>query len=53
MNKIVSKKFSLNLIALSTIFLIDRLTKLYILKLAETENSVDIYLTFKLILNLE
>ena len=45
MNKIVSKKFSLNLIALSTIFLIDRLTKLYILKLAETENSVDIYLT--------
>ena len=27
------------------IFLIDRLTKLYILKLAETENSVDIYLT--------
>ena len=27
------------------IFLIDRLTKLYILKLAETDNSVDIYLT--------
>ena len=27
------------------IFLIDRLTKLYILNLAETENSVDIYLT--------
>ena len=45
MNKIVLKKISLNLLALSTIFLIDRLTKLYIIKLAETENSVDIYLT--------
>ena len=45
MNKIVLKKISLNLIALSTIFLIDRLTKLYILKLAEIENSVDVYLT--------
>ena len=45
MSKILFKKFSLNLIAISTIFLIDRLTKLYILKLAEIENSVDIYLT--------
>ena len=45
MNKIVLKKFSLYLIALSVIFLIDRLTKLYILKIAEIENSVDIYLT--------
>jgi signal peptidase II len=45
MRKILLKKVSLNLIAISTIFLIDRLTKLYILKLAETENSVDIYLT--------
>ena len=45
MNKILLKKVSLNLIAISTIFLIDRLTKLYILKLAEIENSVDIYLT--------
>ena len=45
MSKIALKKFSLNLIALSTIFLIDRLTKLYILKLAEIENSVDVYLT--------
>ena len=45
MSKILLKKVSLNLIAISTIFLIDRLTKLYILKLAETENSVDIYLT--------
>ena len=45
MNKTVLKKFSLNLIALSAIFLIDRLSKLYILKLAEIENSVDVYLT--------
>ncbi|MDA7594100.1 signal peptidase II [Candidatus Pelagibacter sp.] len=45
MKKILLKKVSLNLIAISTIFLIDRLTKLYILKLAEIENSVDIYLT--------
>ena len=44
-NKIVLKKISLNLIVLSTIFFIDRLSKLYILKLAEIENSVDIYLT--------
>ena len=45
MNKTVLKKFSLNLITIGVIFLIDRLTKLYILKLAEVENSVDIYLT--------
>ena len=45
MNKIVLKKIFLNLVALSTIFLIDRLTKFYILKLAEIENTVDIYLT--------
>ena len=45
MSKIFLKKVSLNLTAISTIFLIDRLTKLYILKLAEIENSVDIYLT--------
>ena len=45
MSKIFLKKVSLNLTAISTIFLIDRLTKLYILKLAEIENSVDVYLT--------
>ena len=45
MNKILLKKFFLNLIILITIFLIDRLTKNYILKLAEIENSVDVYLT--------
>jgi len=45
MNKTALKKFSLILIAISTIFFIDRLTKLYILKLAEIENLVDVYLT--------
>ena len=45
MSKILLKKVSLNLTAISIIFLIDRLTKLYILKLAEIESSVDIYLT--------
>ena len=45
MNKIRLKNFSLNVVFLITIFLIDRLTKNYILKLAEVENSVDIYVT--------
>ena len=45
MNKIRLKNFSLSLIVLIIIFLVDRLTKLYILKLAEVESSVDIYLT--------
>ncbi len=45
MNKIRLKKFSLNLIILITVFLIDRLTKFYVLNLAEVENSVDVYLT--------
>ena len=45
MNKIKLKKFLSNIAILITIFLIDRLTKLYILKLAEIENSVDVYLT--------
>ena len=45
MNRIGLKKFSLNLIILIIIFSIDRLTKNYIIKLAEVENSVDIYLT--------
>ena len=45
MNKIRLKNFSLSLIVLIIIFLVDRLTKLYILELAELEISVDIYLT--------
>ena len=45
MNKIKFKKISLNLFILISIFFIDRLTKIYILNLAEVENSVDIYIT--------
>ena len=45
MNKARLKTFFLNFIILITIFLIDRISKLYILKLAEVENSVDIYIT--------
>jgi signal peptidase II len=45
MNKIRLKKSYLNFIILITIFFIDRLTKIYILKLGEIENSVDIYIT--------
>ena len=45
MNKTSLKTFFLNFITLIAIFLIDRISKLYILKLAEVENSVDIYIT--------
>jgi signal peptidase II len=45
MNKIRLKTYFLNLIILITVFLTDRISKLYILKLAEIENSVDIYVT--------
>ena len=45
MNKIKLKNFFINFIILITIFLIDRISKLYILRLAEVENSVDIYVT--------
>jgi signal peptidase II len=45
MNKINLKKFYLNLVILLIVFIFDRITKLYILKLAEVENSVDVYIT--------
>ena len=45
MNKVKLKNFFINFIILITIFLIDRISKLYILRLAEVENSVDIYVT--------
>ena len=45
MNKIGLKKLYLNIIILITIFFIDRLTKVYILNLAEVEKSIDIYVT--------
>ena len=45
MNKGRLKTFSINFIILTTIFLIDRISKFYILRLAELESSVDIYVT--------
>jgi len=45
MNKIFLKRFSTNFIILITIFLIDRVSKLYIIGLAELESTVDIYVT--------
>jgi len=39
------KNIFINFTILITIFLIDRISKFYILKLAEVENSVDIYIT--------
>ena len=44
MNKTKLKNFFLNFIILITIFLIDRISKFYVLKLAEAEGSVDIYI---------
>ena len=45
MNKIELKKFFSGFIILVSVFLIDRISKIYILKLAKIENSVDIYVT--------
>ena len=44
MNKINLKFFYLNLVIILIVFIIDRATKLYILKLAELETSVDVYI---------
>ena len=44
-NKIRLKTFFINLIIVIVVFFIDRLTKYYIINLAEIENSVDIYVT--------
>ena len=44
MNIINLKNFYLNLIIILIVFIFDRATKLYILKLAELETSVDIYI---------
>ena len=46
------KKILFNLLALIFIFALDRISKLYIIKLAEINNSVDIYLSSYLNLNL-
>ena len=45
MLKINFKKIVLNFIIIFIIFLIDRLTKNHILKIAELKNAVDIYIT--------
>ena len=45
MNKINLKNFYLNLVIILIVFIFDRVTKLYILNLAEVENSVDVYIT--------
>ena len=45
MLKINLKKIFLNFITILIIFLADRVSKLYILKIAELENKVDIYIT--------
>jgi signal peptidase II len=45
MNKINLKNFYLNLVIILIVFIFDRATKLYILKLAEVETSVDIYIS--------
>ena len=44
MNKINLKNFFLNLVIILIVFIFDRTTKLYILKLAEVETSFDIYI---------
>ena len=44
MNKINLKNFYLNLVIILIVFIFDRATKLYILKLAGVETSVDIYI---------
>ena len=45
MNKINLKNFYINLVIILIVFIFDRTTKLYILKLAEVETSVDVYIT--------
>jgi len=45
MFKVNLKKILLNLVIIGIIFFTDRISKIYILKIAEQENLVDIYLT--------
>jgi len=44
MSKINFKQLIFNAIIIAGIFLIDRISKLYIIKLAEIENNLDVYL---------
>jgi len=52
MSSINFKKIIINCLIIIVIFAIDRISKIYILKIAEVENSVDIYLASFLNLNL-
>jgi len=45
MVKINPKKIIINSLIISVLFLVDRLSKIYILKIAELGNGVDIYVT--------
>ena len=45
MFKVNLKKILLNSVIVSVTFLTDRISKIYILKIAELENTVDVYLT--------
>jgi signal peptidase II len=45
MNKINLKNFYLNFLIILIVFIFDRVTKLYVLNLAEIETSVDVYIT--------
>ena len=45
MFKINLKNTLINTIIVSAIFLLDRISKIYILKIAELQNTVDVYLT--------
>tara|TARA_B100000787_G_scaffold145364_1_gene115483 strand:+ start:501 stop:1001 length:501 start_codon:yes stop_codon:yes gene_type:complete len=45
MNNISLKNFLINLLIILFIFLVDRISKIYILNLAELKNSLDIYIT--------
>ena len=45
MQKISFKKILINVTVVLIIFLIDRFSKIYILKIAELENTVDIYIS--------
>ena len=43
--KLNYKKILINFIIVSTIFIVDRLSKIYIIKIAELESAVNIYIT--------
>ena len=44
MNKLILKKIIINIIILLIIFLLDRISKFYILNIAEAKGVVDIYI---------